>query len=74
MGNVGGGHDDRLQRVEIEIAKIQTKLESTATKEDIKGVETIIAKTETRITRWLIGVIGSAAFAIAIALIRTFTA
>ena len=70
----GGGHDDRLRYVEIEIAKIQTKLESTSTKEDIRGVETTIAKTETRIIRWLIGVIVSAALALVLALIKTFTA
>ena len=64
--------EDRLRQVEIQVARIETKLESTSTKEDIQSVETSISKAEARILRLLIGVLVTAGIAITVAVIRTF--
>ena len=69
-GDSNGGGDDRLRELEIQMARIEERVnnikENMATKADI-------SKAETSIVRMLLGIISTAVIAIVIALIRTFT-
>ena len=78
-GKDGGGIEGRLRDLEVQVARVETKLAHVATREDIADLKTIIAEKETTSTRWLIGIIVSAVVAllaamaaVAAALIRTF--
>lgn len=69
-GDSNGGGDDRLRALEIQMARIEERVdnikENMATKADI-------SEAVTSIVRVLLGIISTAVIAIAIALIRTFT-
>lgn len=66
-GSSGNGTNfrDRLSALEAELKHL-------ATKEDIRRIEALIAQREASLQRWLIGVIGGAAIALVLALVRTF--
>lgn len=75
----GTNRHERDLEIESRLTAIETTLEHVATKEDIKGIEALMAQTEAKHTKWLIGIlIGcvgvllSSVATIVIALFRTF--
>ena len=66
--------------IERRLATIESSLSHTATKNDIESIKTLVAQTETKLTRWMIGLLFStiglfatAVIALIIGLLRTFT-
>ena len=54
------------------LSALEAELKHLVTKEDIRRIEALIAQREASLQRWLIGVIGGAAAALVLALVRTF--
>ncbi len=63
-----GGGDNFGER----LARIETKLEYMATREDISEIKALIEKKEASQIRWLVGLILVTMASLAVALIRTF--
>lgn len=57
---IGGGRDDRLASIETKICVIEsnyaTRLDVERTSGDIKDVKAMIAKAETSLVKWIVGV------------------
>ncbi len=72
----GGGGDDgiegRLRSLEQQITEVRTRLEYLPTKEDLEGIKTLIAEKESRMLKWMVGIMIAAVAAIGTALLRTF--
>lgn len=66
----GGGGNGR--DVHGRVSALEAHLQHLATKEDIQRIETLIAKREAAMLRWLIGLVLTAGAALAIALVRVF--
>ena len=66
-GGAGGGgdHGERL-------ARIESKMEYMATREDVAEVKTLIERKEATMLRWLGGMVVVAAISLGVALVRTF--
>ncbi len=71
QGN-GGGDDSRDRDLHGRVSAIEAHLKHLATKEDIKGLEALIANRESVLLRWLIGILSMSVIAVIAALIRTF--
>ena len=56
-GGDGGGTDARLRAIEMRLVKVETKLESFATKEDIQKLATQMAEMESSMLRWFISAV-----------------
>ena len=67
----GEGTRSRLRAVERQLVKIETRMESMATKEDIQAIKTLIAERESKMLRWLIGICSIGAISLVVALVRT---
>ena len=75
LGGGGGGEntvEGRLRQLELQITRLETKLEFMPTKEDLEGIKTLIAERDAKNTKWMISIVGTALTAVVIALIRTF--
>ena len=68
-GSGGNGNETDLHG---RLATLEAELKHLATKEDIRRIEALIARREASLQRWLIGVIGGAAVALTLALLRIF--
>ena len=66
-GGGGNGHD-----VHGRVSRLEAHLQHLATKEDIGRIETLIAKREAAMLRWLIGLVIAAALGLGVALVRVF--
>ncbi|MCY4303435.1 MAG: hypothetical protein OXC62_01405 [Aestuariivita sp.] len=66
-GGNGNGKDTHAR-----ISVIEAELKHLATKEDIQEIKTLIASTESRTQRWLIGILLTALVTVSVALFRTF--
>ena len=73
-GRGGDGLEGRLRQLELQMVRLETRLESIPTKEDLESIKTLIAEKEATNTRWMITVLSGALVAIVVALIRTFMA
>ena len=69
-GGDGGNINERLRELEIQVAKIDTKIDALATREYVSEVKTLIERKEATMLRWLLGILATSAIALAIALIR----
>ena len=56
------------------MVRLETRLESIPTKEDLESIKTLIAEKEATNTRWMVTVLSGALVAVVVALIRTFMA
>ncbi len=54
------------------LARIETKLEYTATREDVSEIKVLIERKEASQLRWLVGLVFVALVTLAAAVIRTF--
>ncbi len=66
--NPGGGGGDHGER----LARIESKMEHMATREDVAEVKTLIDRKEATMLRWLCGMVVVAAISLGVALVRTF--
>lgn len=71
-GRGGDGLEGRLRQLELQMARLETRLESIPTKQDLESIKTLIAEKESHNTRWMIGIISAATITMLAALIRTF--
>ena len=71
-GRGGDGQEGRLRQLELQMARLEARLESIPTKQDLESVKTLIAEKEANNTRWMLGIIATALLSVVIALIRTF--
>ena len=69
-GDDGGNINERLRELEIQVAKIDTKIDTLATREYVSDIKTLIERKEATMLRWLLGILATSAIALAIALIR----
>ena len=65
----GGGGGDVGER----LARIETTLEHVATRESVADMKTLIERKESTMLRWLLGILATAAIALVVALIRSFS-
>ena len=65
----GGGGDNVRER----LARIEATLEHVATRENVSDVKMLIERKETTMLRWLLGILATAAIAMIVALIRSFS-
>ena len=77
----GGGGNGSDRELYGRVSALEAHLQHLATKEDIQGVKILIEETnsksaerETKMMRWLIGVISTAAISLIVALIRVWMA
>ena len=73
-GRGGDGLEGRLRQLELQMVRLETRLESIPTKEDLESIKTLIAEKEATNTRWMVTVLSGALVAVVVALIRTFMA
>lgn len=59
------------QNIRDRLTRLEVKMESVATREDIAELKVLISNKEATMQRWLLGILASAVVAIAVALIRT---
>jgi len=67
-GGSGGGND-----LNVRVSVIEAELKHLAKKSDIEEVKTLIASTESKLQRWLIGILIAAMLSMTFALIKTFS-
>lgn len=60
-----GNHGERL-------ARIESKMDYMATREDVQEVKTLIERKEATMLRWLLGLLVVALVSLGVALVRTF--
>ena len=65
----GGSGDDGFGE---RLARIETKMEYIATREDIANIKVLIERKETISLRWQLGILSTAAISLVIVIIRTF--
>lgn len=73
-GRGGDGLEGRLRQLELQMVRLETRLESMPTKEDLESIKALIAEKEATNTRWLLTILSGALIAVVVALIRTFMA
>lgn len=73
-GRSGDELEGRLRQLELQMVRLETRLESMPTKEDLESIKTLIAEKEATNTRWMITILSGALIAVVVALIRTFMA
>ena len=64
-GNGNGGIENRLRLLEIQVARVETRLDTMATKEDLQKMENTLIK-------WMVGMMATSTVALIVAVVRTF--
>ena len=71
MQRSGGGSGDDGSHGE-RLARIESKMDYMATREDVQEVKTLIERKEATMLRWLLGMLVVALVSLGVALVRTF--
>ena len=70
----GGGGNGSDRELHGRVSAIEAQLQHLATKEDIQSVKTLIAERESKMFRWLIGILAAASISTIVALISLVVA